>query len=114
MMMTINTAPMATMVEPTARSMPPEMMTKVMPSATMPTPALLRRILIQFLPQRCSHAPKLASLKPRAMVWTMIIRTSTQPVENMGLVFQLRAIRWKNVSFFCFATVIGMYLLSRR
>ena len=35
-------------------------------------------------------------------------------MDWMGLVFQLRAIRWKNVSFFCFATVIGMYLLSRR
>ena len=55
---TMMTAPMATIVEPTARSMPPEMMTKVMPRATMPTPALLRRMLIQFLPQLVNHAPK--------------------------------------------------------
>ena len=52
------TAPIATIVEPTARSMPPEIMTNVMPSAMMPTPALLRRMLIQFRENAASHSPK--------------------------------------------------------
>lgn len=52
------TAPIATIVEPTARSMPPEMMTNVMPSAIMPTPALLRRMLIQFRENAPNHSPK--------------------------------------------------------
>ncbi len=55
----IITAPTATSVEPTARSIPPEMITKAMPKATMPTEALLRRILIQFLLQLVNHALKL-------------------------------------------------------
>ena len=55
---TIITAPTATRVEPTARSMPPEMITKAMPRATMPTGALLRRMLIQFLPQLENQSPK--------------------------------------------------------
>ena len=59
LMSTIMTAPTATRVEPTARSMPPEMMTKAMPRATMPTEALLRRILIQFLPQPENQSAKL-------------------------------------------------------
>ena len=54
----MTTAPIATIVEPTARSMPPEMMTNVMPSATMPTPALLRRMLIQFRENAANHSPK--------------------------------------------------------
>ena len=59
LMNTISTAPTAGNVEPTARSMPPEMMTNVMPRATMPTPALLRSRLIQFLLQLANQAPKL-------------------------------------------------------
>ena len=58
LMSTIMIAPTATRVEPTARSMPPEMITKVMPKATTPTGALLRRMLIQFLPQLANHVPK--------------------------------------------------------
>ena len=53
-------APTATSVEPTARSMPPEMMTNVMPSAMMPTLELLRRILSQLRVHAENHSPKLA------------------------------------------------------
>ena len=53
-------APTATSVEPTARSMPPEMMTNVMPSAMIPTLELLRRMFIQLLIHAPNHSPKLA------------------------------------------------------
>lgn len=56
-------APTATRVEPTDRSMPPEMMTKVMPRAMMPTGALLRRMLSQLVSRESSSSPTLPSPK---------------------------------------------------
>ena len=89
-MKNMSVAPTATSVEPTARSMPPEMMTRHMPSATMPTVALLRRMLIQLRLQWLNHAPKLSNSKPSATVCRIIIRISTSAVENRGLFFHWR------------------------
>ncbi len=83
---TISTAPTATSVEPTARSMPPEMITKVMPSAMMPMPELLRRMLIQFCHQVANQLPNESNSKPSARVCRMIITTSAAPVLNSGRV----------------------------
>ena len=44
-------------VEPTARSMPPEMMMNAMPRETIPTEALLRKTLIQLTQNDVHHAP---------------------------------------------------------
>ena len=63
---TIITVPMPASVEPTARSMPPVMMTSVMPSAIMPTEVLARSTLKMLLPQWANHAPTVGWLKPSA------------------------------------------------
>ncbi len=67
--------------------MPPDMMTKVMPRAMMPIPALPRSSDIQFCIQFCAQAPKESKLvfMLRAMVWTITITASAMPVLNRGL-----------------------------
>ena len=57
----MTTAPMATMVDPTARSMPPEMITNVIPRAMMPTEALLRSTLMMLRSHARNHSPKVDS-----------------------------------------------------
>ena len=83
-MNSIMIAPIATRVEPTARSMPPVMMTNVIPSAIMPMVALLRRILIQFLRYFESQSPNEAWSNPSAIVCRTAMRRSAQAVLKSG------------------------------
>ncbi len=64
----ITIAPIATSVEPTAKSIPPVIMTNVIPNAIIPIVALFLRILIQFLDHIANHAPNDPWLKPSANV----------------------------------------------
>ena len=80
-------APVMASVEPTARSIPPEMMMNAMPRETMPTDALLRRTLIQLTQKDVHHAPKELKSVPKASVWRMIMTSRASVVLNSGLVF---------------------------
>ncbi len=91
-------APTATREEPTERSMPPDTMTKVMPSAIMPTLALLRRILIQLRSHVENHAPKESNSKPRASVCRTTMTKRAMAVLNSGYVVHMRRNQGKNPS----------------
>jgi hypothetical protein len=85
----IKTAPMATSVEPTARSMPPEMMTRVIPNEIIPMPALLRRMLIQFESQTLNHSENEPNSNPSANVCRTIMTNRAIPVLNNTLVIHV-------------------------
>ncbi len=91
----ITIAPIATNVDPTERSIPPEMITRVIPRAIMPTPELFRKILIQFCNHVPNQAPILSKLKPRAMVCKITMTMRATPVLNNGRVcqFVLKSVR---------------------
>ena len=65
-MRVIRIVPTPASVEPTARSMPPVMMTSVMPSAIMPTEVLARSTLKVLSNQNFAHAPTEPCPKPSA------------------------------------------------
>ena len=85
----ISTAPNAHIMEPTDRSMPPEMMIKHIPSAITPAYVLLRRIFSHARP----IAPNIPPTEPILIVctthWISTMISSAKIVENIAFCDQL-------------------------